>query len=187
MRVSRRGELLERVLNTALNATIAFSRHPSRSAVGLYRALRDFHELQEFSDRQLRTVSRYVIDKKYITVSKNKAGDASITVTEAGKTIVARGAILLLKPKKQKVWDKKWRLVLFDIPTERKQARDRFAGVLKVLGFVHYQKSVFMCPYPCEEELEAVVDYLDIAEYVDLVIAERISREREFRSEFNLA
>lgn len=75
---------------------------------------------------------------------------------------------------------------MFDVPTHSKTSRDRFAGMLKVLGFVHYQKSVFICPHPCEEELEAVAEYLGMTDYIDIVLANKISREKDYRKEFSL-
>ena len=186
MLVSRRGELLAKILDTIANAAIAFGRHPSRNSLSVYRALRDFENLQTLSDRQLRMISRYVIERKYVKISRSVSGDSTISVTENGKAIVAYQALLSLKPKPQNVWDRMWRLVMFDIPTEMKSARDRFASVLKTLGFVHYQKSVFICPHPCEEELEVIAEYLGISQYIDIVLAKCISREREYRREFDL-
>jgi len=187
MLVSRRGERLVKVLSTIANVAIAFSRHPSRNSLSVYRALRDFDDLQTISDRQLRMVSRYIVDKKYVKITRNAPGTATISITENGKAVVEYQALLRLKPTPQNVWDGMWRLVMFDIPSEKKDARDRFAGTLKTLGFVRYQKSVFICPHPCEEELEAVAEYLDVLKYIDILLAKRISRDREYRAEFNLS
>src|SRR3990167_9469117 len=155
MLISRKVELLWKILSTIGNATIAFSSHPSRNSLSVYRALRDFTALQAASDSQLRTISKYIVDKKYITIERTANGTSTIAVSEAGKTVLDRAALMSLRPKAQKKWDKMWRLVMFDIPTHSKASRDKFAGMLKALGFVHYQKSVFICPHPCEEELEA--------------------------------
>ncbi len=186
MLISRKGELLWKVLTTVGNVSIAFSSHPSRNSLSVYRALRDFDALQAASNRQLRTISKYVIDKKYVVVTRSADGASTIDVSELGRKVLDRAAVLSLRPRAQKKWDMKWRLVMFDIPTHLKQSRDRFAGTLKTLGFVHYQKSVFICPHPCEEELEAIAEYLGVSDYVDIVLASKISREREYRTEFKL-
>ena len=178
--------MLSKVLNTLVNAAVAISSHPSRNSLSVYRTMRDFREMQALSDRQLRTVSRYIVDKKYIVLNGSRGGGATIRLTEAGKTIVERKALLDLKPKRQKEWNRLWRLVMFDIPTHLKVSRDKFAGLLKELGFIHYQKSVFIYPYPCEEELEILAEYHGISEYVDVIVAKHISRDKEYRKEFNL-
>lgn len=186
MRISRRGELLAKVLHTVANASIAYTRHPARHSLSVYRALRDFREMQQVSKQQLRRISTYVIDKRYVTVERSAAGRAKISLTVSGKMVLDREALINLKPKKQTVWDKKWHLVMFDIPTEMKYARDTFCGILKLTGFVHYQKSVFIYPYPCAEELEIVAEYFGISDYVDIVVAVKIMRDAEYRSKFNL-
>lgn len=186
MLISRKGELLWKILSTIGNASIAFSSHPARNSLSVYRALRDLEDLQAASDRQLRTISKYLVDKKYILIERATDGVSTIGVSEAGKTVVDRAALLTLRPKPQKTWDRKWRLVMFDVPTRLKTARDRFASMLKALGFVHYQKSVFLCPHPCEDELEVVAEYLGITDYIDIVLANRISRDKKYRTEFKL-
>src|SRR3989338_8740607 len=55
---------------------------------------------------------------------------------------------------KHKQWDKKWRVVIFDIPREFNRERDVLRGKLKEFGFYMLQESVFIFPYPCENELE---------------------------------
>ena len=182
----RKSDLLCHVLNSVANAAIAISRHPARHSLSVYRALRDFKELQAMSDRQLRYVSRYVINKKYIAIRRHERGHAHIELTRAGTTVVAGNALYALKPVKQAVWDRKWRIVMFDIPNEMKSARDMFAGTLKRFGFERIQKSVFVYPYPCEEELEVVAEYLGIADHIDIILADRITRENSYKKTFGL-
>lgn len=182
---SKRGDTLLKILTTIGNAAIAFSRHPSRNAASVYRMARDFRELQDISDRELRSMSRYIIENKYITIHKGSVRN-TIEITEKGKARIARGALFDLKPRRAKKWDRKWRIVLFDVPNHMKSARDAFAATLKSFGFERLQKSVFICPYPCEEELKVVADYFDISECVDIIVAEHISRESEFKKLFDL-
>ncbi len=71
-------------------------------------------------------------------------------------------------------WDGKWRVVMFDIPQEFNRTRDRLRSRLKVLGFQMIQKSVFVLPYPCQEELTIYCNKLKIGDYVNVVIAESL-------------
>ena len=179
------GLLLEKALNALTNATIAISRHPSRNSLSVYRTIRDFRALQEVSNRDLQNISQYIIRRKYVTISKH-GGVAHVELTSKGKTVMQHHALRALQPLKQKVWDHKWRLVMFDIPNHMKTARDGFAATLKRLGFMHYQKSVFICPYPCEEELEVVAEYYGVGEHVDIVAAERITHAESFIQSFGI-
>ena len=129
-------------------------------SLSVYRALRDLKALQAASDRQLRTISKYIVDKKYIRIERTADGTSAISVSEAGKQWSIAALMALVDRSHRRHGTGVWRSVMFDVPTHSKQSRDRFAGMLKALGFVHYQKSVFICPHPCEEELEAVAEYL---------------------------
>ncbi len=69
-------------------------------------------------------------------------------------------------------WDKKWRVVIFDIPEELSRERVKFRRKLKSLGFYMLQKSVFIFPYPCEEEIAGFANQLKVGDYINVLIAE---------------
>ena len=49
------------------------------------------------------------------------------------------------------------------------------------------QKSVFVIPYPCDEELGDICQDLKITDYVDVIVADSIGlKEREIRKFFEL-
>ena len=49
------------------------------------------------------------------------------------------------------------------------------------------QKSVFIFPYPCEEEISDVANKLKVGDYVDLIIADSAGfKEKEFLKVFDL-
>ncbi|MDO8495492.1 MAG: hypothetical protein Q7S32_03150 [bacterium] len=84
-------------------------------------------------------------------------------------------------------WDNQWRIIIFDIPEQFKNARQVLRNKLKALDFKMIQKSVFVCPFHCENEISFLVRYLDIESYVDLVQAFSIgSKEKEFKQYYNL-
>ncbi len=88
---------------------------------------------------------------------------------------------------KNKKWDGKWRVVIFDIPQELHKNRNNFRHKLKYLGFYMFQKSVFVLPYPCEEELGYICQDLDINDYVDVIIADSVGfREEEIKKYFEI-
>jgi len=88
---------------------------------------------------------------------------------------------------KHKKWDKKWRVVIFDIPKEFDKKRDIFRGKLKELGFYMLQKSVFIFPYSCENELKDLCSMIGIEDYVDILVAESGGlREGELKEIYNL-
>ena len=84
-------------------------------------------------------------------------------------------------------WDGKWRVILFDIPQELYNARNLFRNKLKTLGFATLQKSVYVFPYSCEEELGNLCRNYNIADYVDLILADSLGgHQDEMKEYFNL-
>ena len=173
---------LPRVLSAICNVAIAFGTPHAHTARGAYLALRKFDELQDLSNQQLQACVRHIIGKKYIRIERG----GSIFLSEKGISVSGRAAIRALKPHVPRVWDKKWRLVLFDIPEHRKVSRDKFASHLKLMGFITLQKSAFVFPHPCFEEIEALGDYHNIREHLTLILAESIDRERELKKLFSI-
>lgn len=84
-------------------------------------------------------------------------------------------------------WDHKWRIVIFDIPQEISSARKRFRHRLLTIGFYPIQKSVFVFPYPCEEEVSDIASSLKVNDYIDMFVAEFPGfREKELLKFFEL-
>lgn len=84
-------------------------------------------------------------------------------------------------------WDKKWRIVIFDIPEELHKNRNQLRAKLKNLGFYMLQKSVFVIPYPCEKELGYICKKLKIGDYIDIILAESVGfKEKEIKELFNI-
>ncbi|OIP06783.1 hypothetical protein COS66_02075 [Candidatus Berkelbacteria bacterium CG06_land_8_20_14_3_00_43_10] len=63
-------------------------------------------------------------------------------------------------------WDGRWRLVSYDIPVEKSAQRNTFRRTLKAWGFCLVQKSLWVFPWECSDEISALAHSLDIASYV---------------------
>jgi len=98
-----------------------------------------------------------------------KDGKTKITLTKKGKEKVLEYQVDNMKIKKQKIWDKKWRFVMFDIPEKKRLARDIFRQKLKELGFEKIKNSVWANKYPCSKEIDFLIRLYNIKLYVDLV------------------
>jgi len=77
-----------------------------------------------------------------------------------------------------KKWDGKWRIVIFDLPTkfsgDRNFLRRRLAGI----GFIQIQKSVWGFPFPCEKEINFLIDLTDVKPFVYFLTA-KIKNDKE--------
>ena len=84
-------------------------------------------------------------------------------------------------------WDKKWRVVMFDIPSEKDRERNIFRHKLKTLGFQMLQKSVFVFPYPCERELGEICQRFKMGQYVNIILTDSLgSQDKEIREMYSL-
>lgn len=95
-------------------------------------------------------------------------------------------AILELK-KKRKRFTGKWYLVIFDIPEQEKNKRDYLRKFLREIGFYQYQKSVYIFPYECEEEVTLIKKIVEGGKYVEYIVAARIGQESRIKTFFQLA
>lgn len=81
-----------------------------------------------------------------------KDGKPFFRLTNLGrKKIIRDFPILAFQAKK---WDRKWRLVIFDIPEKERKARDALREKLKELGFGRWQKSVYISPHDFGQDLK---------------------------------
>jgi len=92
-----------------------------------------------------------------------------------------------LKIKKQKKWDRKWRLLIFDIADKQKIKREALRGKLKELGFFQLQKSVWVCPYESKKQIILLRDFFDLASAdMKIIIATEIENDGELKEFFGL-
>ncbi|MEK7562293.1 MAG: hypothetical protein AAB509_01255 [Patescibacteria group bacterium] len=110
-----------------------------------------------------------------------------ISLTEKGKKKAGWMQIDSLKIKKPKKWDKKWRVVMFDIAQLKKMHREALRGKLKELGFYLFQKSVWILPYDCKEEMKMIQEFFGLKDNeLRLIIADYVGNDKEFRKIFKL-
>ncbi|MDO8593879.1 MAG: hypothetical protein Q7R59_03210 [bacterium] len=85
-------------------------------------------------------------------------------------------------------WDGKWRLVMFDVPEKRKKVRDTLRTLLQSAGFVHFQDSAWIQPYPCDELVTLLRSHLgsDKGEIRYLSASFADENDYAFRKHFNL-
>jgi hypothetical protein len=110
-----------------------------------------------------------------------------IQLTEEGKKKANWMQINDLKIKKLKKWDGSWKIVMFDISQLKKFYRNVFRGKLKELGFYPMQKSIWVCPYDCKDEIDLLKDFLGLDDKeVRLAIAQDIGDDSDLRKIFKI-
>lgn len=115
------------------------------------------------------------LEKQEMISINEMDGKVSIEITEKGKRRLLEYDIENIELKSTKR-DGKWRLIIFDIPEEKKKSRDAFGKKLLQLGFLRLQDSVFVSAYPCKNEIDFLANYLEISDFVTLVTLDKIER-----------
>jgi|SRR3989344_2180249 len=141
---------------------------------------------RKYSDKQLRYTLYYLRKQKYISILKKKDGKATISLTVRGRRRVKKFAIDMVKISHKKKWDGLWRVVLFDIPIKRNGVRTIFRNRLKAWGFFQLQKSVWVFPYECEDELLYIAHLFDMEEYIEIITTKHLLYEASIKRYFKL-
>lgn len=104
--------------------------------------------------------------------------------TEEGKRMLVLEA---LKEKKMpRRWDRRWRVVLFDISERRRSIRDQLRSFMQEYGFVRLQDSAWIYPYDCEELIALAKADFRLGSAVLYMIVEQLENDRALRTHFQL-
>jgi len=137
-------------------------------------------------DTLSRTVKR-LYKSKLVRAKRNKDGTCTLVLTRDGKKKALTYKIDNIKIKPTEKWDGKWRFVIFDVPENFRKIRNSLRNTLKRLEFFEYQKSVFVHPFECRDEIDFVVEYFDVRPYARFVIAESMDNELHLKKHFKLS
>ncbi len=143
-------------------------------------------EWQKINERSLRAAIQKLYQSKLIDFKEKSDGIVSMTLTNNGKKKVIQYNLDSIEIKKPKHWDYLWRLVIFDIPEEKRQGRRALAAKLKELGFYPLQKSVFIHPFECQNEIDFIVELFNFKPYVRRFSGKETDIELDLRNRFNL-
>ncbi|PIP29924.1 hypothetical protein COU12_02130 [Candidatus Jorgensenbacteria bacterium CG10_big_fil_rev_8_21_14_0_10_54_38] len=111
-------------------------------------------------ERFLQDVKR-LQNRKLIDYVQLPDGKIKITLTKLGKNKILTYNLDHMKLE-ERPWDGKWRLITFDIPDYQKNARNALRKKVRELGFYPLQKSVFITPYECENEIDFICSIFEI-------------------------
>ena len=184
----RTSALIDALLRfVAVGGTITASLALPGLIIGLDKPLQKFIKSLDSRDRQreINRVLRYMKQKDLIRHSGAGRFEHGITISKRGRDRLAKINFKNLKINQPKKWDEKWRLVVFDIPESEKFARDSLTLTLHRLGFQPLQRSVWIFPHPCHEEIEAACLYHKVDKYVTYLETSYIDKEKKLKSKFS--
>jgi DNA-binding transcriptional regulator PaaX len=76
-------------------------------------------------------------------------------------------------------WDGYWRMILLDLPEERKSEREALRYLLKKAGFVAIKNSVWVSMYPFEHLFTNIKKDLNLTTEMMIIVTDKIDEETE--------
>lgn len=130
---------------------------------------------KNINKKDLGRIIKRLEKQEMISMKEKGDGKMLITITDKGKKRLLEYDFenINLSVKRR---DGKWRLIIFDIPNEKRNARDSFRRKLIQLGCIRLQESVFVCAYPCKKEIDFLCHFLEISDYVTIALVDSIER-----------
>lgn len=141
---------------------------------------------RKFTGWKLNQKIKRLRQQKLVKIKQEQGVDVVI-ITDKGKVRALRYKLEEMEIAKTQRWDKKWRVVIFDIPEKAKRLRDIFRHHLKILGFYQLQKSVWVHAYPCFDEIEFLRQIFHVGVDVTYILADRIENSSRIEKFFKLS
>ena len=185
------GETVDLVLEAIADNLIKAKSYPSPSLpVVLGYILKYILEVKKQNIKKEK-INRTLqaLEKRDVIWMEKKDKEVLVYLKDKGQNKVAKYSLKLLldfKLKKKK-WNGKWFLVFFDVPESQRVKRDYLRKYLQQMGFYRYQKSVYLFPYECEEEVKLIKKIVEAAKYMKYIIAEKIEDESVAKTFFRLS
>lgn len=92
----------------------------------------------------------------------------------------------IISPGSTRKWDGKWRIVIFDVPENKRGIRRELRRAIALYGFVKLQQSAWVYPYKCDDFVHLVRTYLGIKQNIICITADTIENDSWLKKEFGL-
>ncbi|OGI64372.1 hypothetical protein A2733_00130 [Candidatus Nomurabacteria bacterium RIFCSPHIGHO2_01_FULL_40_20] len=179
---STKGKILY-ALGMGVGIAVALSNQ--RTSFGLtQRLVKTIFGFQEDKDKIKRDL--YRLRRQKLVEIKKVGKKHQLVLTEDGREIYLRFDYENLGLKKRKIWDRRWRMILFDIPNKMTKARNAFREKMREMGCVKFNDSVWVYPYPCQEEIDFIANYWKVGRYVHFAVVLHITNEDELCKYFRI-
>lgn len=107
-------------------------------------------------------------------------------LTSLGQERMRRWEFSDFKFQKPKKWDKKWRVIIFDIPEKKRKVRDKVRELFKEARLYRLQDSVWVYPYDCEDIIALLKTDFGVGKEILYLIVEELESDKYLREHFAL-
>ena len=171
------------LLLLAGGATLCLVRSPKQYFKILKTVGRGWEKIKK---EQIRDEIRELYQSRLVKIETEPDGMMmKMTLSSKGKNKVLKFNFDDMEIKRHH-WDKKWRMVIFDIPENLRADRDALRFKLKKIGFHELQKSVFIYPFHCEDEINFIAEFFGVKLYVRYGVLESIDNQSHLKKIYKL-
>ncbi|KKU49970.1 MAG: hypothetical protein A3F53_00865 [Candidatus Zambryskibacteria bacterium RIFCSPHIGHO2_12_FULL_48_10] len=132
--------------------------------------------------------------KEYISSSASKLVKRGLLhfdgkryqMTSIGESLFRRWQFADFQIQKPKRWDKKWRVMIFDIPEKKRKIRNDLTTLFRAAGIYRLQNSVWVYPYECEDIITLLKTDFGIGKYLLYMIVDELENDKYLRQHFGL-
>lgn len=191
MRNLKRGELAKEILKgiaitAGMTAFVVFALAAPKMAAPMSKAFVDWYNMQNKSRRQQIRKTFKQLRRQRLVEEREINGKTTMVLSEAGQRRVLEYKLDDIKIQPMEKWDGIWRIIIFDIPEKMKKAREALRSKLKFWDCYPLQKSIFVTPYKCRDEIDFVTEIFRVSPYVRLIEAKIFDGVEDIKSHFNL-
>ncbi len=179
----RKGYLQDAVLGTVAVAGVLAITMVAPGVLGLLGGFGS--RKKRLAEQSKRALTRLKHRGHIVFEERNGKSYARITI-EGRKALAIQQYKAHLLTGEVKRWDKRYRVVIFDIPVAKKGLRDKLRRAVRDSGFLQIQKSVWLHPYDCEDLIALIKADLHIGNNVTYMIVEKIENDSHIRKHFKL-
>ena len=141
-------------------------------------------EWEKFNLWRLRQVVKRMQSSKLVEIKEEKSIPI-IKITQKGKQKLLRYKIDEMALDESS-WDGKWRLIIYDVANTKRAHSEMFRTMLNKLKFLKLQRSVYLTPFKCEDEIEYLRLLFGIGNEVQILKVGSLENEMAYRRYFGI-
>lgn len=143
------------------------------------------NEWKKFNTWRLNYALKRLHKQKLVEISQTNNG-YQVNITDKGKSRLLKYDLDSIQLANTR-WDGKWRIIIYDVTESKKESRSLFRNMLKKLHFLQLQKSVYLTPYKCKDEIEYIRQVCNIGEEVVVLTISGLENEQVYKEYFGLS
>lgn len=178
------GDIQKKILLLLLGGITLGLTHSPKKYFSVLKEIRK--EWGEINRTSLNRAIRSLYKSKLVGTKTEKNGTFTLILSKNGERIALSYNLEKMKIKIPTNWDKKWRVVMFDVPERLKKVRESLRYHLRNIGFCELQKSVFIHPFPCDDEIEYITEFYNARQHIRFLLVEEVDNNLDLKKHFQL-